>query len=200
MDRADPLVLLSAPSGAGKTTTVEFIISMEPTWERVITSTTRQPRDKEVDGKDYYFRTEEQFEQMIKKNQLAEFDGYVGARYGTETQVLNRIWESKKVPICAITLPGVVQIKEKYPHALTMFIQPKDVAELQARILRRGKMNLKELRRRLKRAKGEMVSAPMICDTIFINGDGMQEGLVKRMSWLIQGYLTHPIFNHFMKQ
>lgn len=201
MESIQPVILVAGPSGAGKTASVARIVSLRPNIKRVITSTTRAPRFGEQDGVDYHFLASEKFEDLVQDGRFVENDGprnpdgtYI-RRYGVQWKALTDIWFEKRVPIAAITLPGVQVVHEKYPHALRIFLRPTEATELEGRIRKRDpEIPKKEVEERIQLAHRELEFAHRTCDNILIAGDGMLESVIKRMLYLIDGYLADSIF------
>lgn len=132
---------------------------------------------------------------MNEEQKFIEIDTFSGNQYGTEWKALTDIWESGKVPIAAITLPGIAAVKGKYPHALTIFIRPHKIEELEGRIRKRDSdISLTVLRKRMDTAKVEIETAHIPCRHIIVAPDGSLDDLIESMCWLINGYLKKDIF------
>ncbi|NNU94949.1 guanylate kinase, partial [Geobacillus sp. NFOSA3] len=125
------LIVLSGPSGVGKGTVRKAIFS-DPNvdFEYSISMTTRQPREGEVDGVDYFFKTREQFEQLIKEGKLLEYAEYVGNYYGTPLDYVKETLEAGKDIFLEIEVQGAKQVREKIPDGLFIFLAPPSLSEL----------------------------------------------------------------------
>jgi guanylate kinase len=134
------LIIITAPSGAGKTSITHFLLHKYPLLSFSVSAATRLPRGQEKDGMDYYFLSVEDFRQKIKENAFVEWEMvYEGKYYGTLKAELERIWSLGKIPMLDIDVKGAIQIQLQYPdNSLTLFIEPPNVEELQRRLESRG--------------------------------------------------------------
>lgn len=153
------IVLIAAPSGAGKTSIVKYLLEKMP--ERLafsISCTTRSPRPGETDGKEYYFIPLSTFEKKISEDSLAEWEMvYPGKYYGTPVSELERIWKMGKTPLLDIDVKGGLNIRKRYPNAtLAIFIEPPSLEELSRRLQARGTETPESLSTRLDKASYEM--------------------------------------------
>lgn len=148
-------IIVSSPSGAGKTTLVDAVLKQNKTVARVITATTRAPRKGEKDGKDYHFWTIKQFEQAIKKNQMLEWAQVHTHYYGIPKKSVDTLLKKNICPILVIDVQGARTVKKEYPQAATVFIIPPSLKELKKRILGRND-NTQDIEIRLETAKKEM--------------------------------------------
>ncbi len=166
------LVIFSAPSGAGKTTIVHHLLKKIPNLEFSISATTRQRRGDEVDKKDYYFISKEEFLHRIAKKQFVEFEEvYSGTFYGTLRGEIERIWESGKTVIFDIDVEGGLHLKRKYEEqALAIFVQPPSLEVLKQRLAGRGTDSAEKLQERFIKAEKELNYAPKF-DIILKNYD-----------------------------
>ena len=152
------LVVLSGPSGAGKTTVARAL--REQTDLALSTSaTTRPPRPGEVDGKDYYFLTEEAFRQRIAAGGFVEWAEVFGRLYGTPVRELERAAKEGKTLLLEIDVQGGIQVKRKYPEALAILLMPPDAATQRERLSKRGTETPEELERRFAKAQEEVRTA-----------------------------------------
>lgn len=147
------LIVVSAPSGAGKTTLCSAILKSLDSIAFSISYTTRKPRSGEVDGVDYYFVSEERFKEMIERGEFAEWAVVHGNYYGTSRKTIDDLMERNIDVLLDIDVQGAKQIKALYPDAVLVFIMPPSFEELKKRLYTRGAENL-ELR--LRRAFEEM--------------------------------------------
>ena len=166
------LIVFSAPSGAGKTTLVKYLLSEFNNIEFSISATSRKIRGNEKDGKDYYFLTEDEFRERIKKKEFVEYEEvYGGYFYGTLKSELKRIWEEDKIVIFDIDVVGGVNIKKMFPEETrSVFVMPPSLEVLEKRLIERGDISNDEIRMRIKKAKNELDFASKF-DNIIINGD-----------------------------
>ena len=166
------LIVFSAPSGAGKTTLVKYLLSVFNNIEFSISATSRKIRGSEKDGKDYYFLTEDEFRERIKKKEFVEYEEvYGGYFYGTLKSELKRIWEEDKIVIFDIDVVGGVNIKKMFPEETrSVFVMPPSLEVLEKRLIERGDISKDEIRMRIKKAKNELDFASKF-DNIIINSD-----------------------------
>ena len=148
-------IIVSSPSGAGKTTIVAAVLKRDKSVSRVITATTRTPRTGEKNGVDYHFWTIKQFEQAIKKGQMLEWAQVHTHYYGIPKKSVDDLMKKGICPILVIDVQGARTVKAQYPNAATVFIVPPSLKELKNRILRRND-NTQDIEIRLETAKKEM--------------------------------------------
>ena len=148
-------IIVSSPSGAGKTTIVDAVLKRDTSVSRVITATTRAPRTGEKNGVDYHFWTIKQFEQAIKKGQMLEWAQVHTHYYGIPKKSVDDLMKKGICPILVIDVHGARTVKAQYPNAATVFIVPPSLKELKNRILRRND-NTQDIEIRLETAKKEM--------------------------------------------
>ena len=148
--------ILSAPSGTGKTTVGNLLLKKIPFLERVITATTRKPRDGEIHGKDYYFLEEQTFKRKIEEGFFLEWAKVYRYYYGTPKSEVERITSQGKDALLIIDVQGAFQVKKLLPNAITIFLLPPSLEELKKRLLQRGE---KELDERFEWAKKELPCA-----------------------------------------
>lgn len=152
------IIIVTAPSGAGKTTIVKKLLVNLPVLAFSISASTRTPRANEVNGKDYYFMSADEFHQHIDNHAFAEYEMvYAGKYYGTLKSELERIWSNEQIPMVDIDVKGALSIKEKYhENALTIFIQPPSLEALRVRLSERGTETQASLEERLAKARYEL--------------------------------------------
>lgn len=155
MNNQGSLVVVSGFSGAGKGTLIKALLEKYDNYALSISATTRQPREGEADGREYFFVTREKFEQMIKENELIEYAQYVNNYYGTPKQYVSRKMAEGKDVILEIEIQGALKIKEQFPEALLLFVVPPSAGELRRRLLRRGTESMEVIQARLCRAAAE---------------------------------------------
>lgn len=164
------LLVISGFSGAGKGTVMKEIMKKYDNYALSISATTRLPREGEVDGREYFFKTVEQFKQMINENKLIEYANYVGNYYGTPKEYVENHLEAGKNVILEIEIQGALNIKKLYPDAVLMFIMPPDAKELENRLRGRGTEDEKTVHARLMRAAEEAEGVEAY-DYIVVNDD-----------------------------
>ena len=149
-------IIVSSPSGAGKTTIVDAVLKRDKTVARVVTATTRAPRTGEKDGVDYHFWTIKQFEQAIKKGQMLEWAQVHTHYYGIPKKSVESLLKKGICPILVIDVQGARTMLKEYPDAVTVFIVPPSLKELKKRNLGRND-NTQDIELRLETAKKEML-------------------------------------------
>ncbi|MGY6531008.1 MAG: guanylate kinase [Cyanobacterium sp.] len=152
------LFVITGPSGVGKGTLVRSLLEAHPEIFVSISATTRPPRTGEVEGKDYYFLTPTQFESMIEEQNLLEWAQYAGNYYGTPKHPVLEQINQGKIVILEIELLGARQVKENFPQGELIFILPPSEEELERRLKGRGSDSAEAIKKRLARAKEEMVA------------------------------------------
>jgi guanylate kinase len=149
------LVIVSGFSGAGKGTVIKRLLEKYDNYRLSISATTREKRQGEEDGREYFFRTKEEFEEMIKKDELIEYASYVDNYYGTpKSYVMSEIKSGRDV-ILEIEMQGALQIKEKMKDTVLVFITPPSAVELKNRLVGRNTEDIETINKRLKRAVDE---------------------------------------------
>ena len=154
MNKKGILAIISGFSGAGKGTVVNRLLEKE-NYAVSISATTRAPRQGEIDGKNYFFKTRDEFENMIENNQLIEYAEYVGNYYGTpKDYVFQKLDEGYDV-ILEIEMQGALKVKEKFPETALIFITPPSADELKKRLVGRGTETEEQIDKRMSRAVDE---------------------------------------------
>lgn len=148
--------IISAPSGSGKSTLVSEIRRIVPGLDFSVSYTTRPPRGSEQNGRDYFFVSREQFEEMVKQDAFIEHANVFGKYYGTARRFLNEAKEKKHDLLLDIDVQGAEQIKHKLPGAISIFILPPNREKLEWRLRNRGVNSDEEIQRRLDTAKREI--------------------------------------------
>ncbi|WP_298303429.1 guanylate kinase [Flavobacterium sp.] len=167
------LLVFSAPSGSGKTTIVRHLLAQEDlNLEFSISCATREPRGQEVDGKDYYFISWEEFKKHIKAEEFVEWEEvYTNNYYGTLKSEVERIWAKGKNVIFDIDVSGGLRIKSKFPQeTLAVFVKPPSVDELKRRLKQRSTESDEKINMRIAKAHVELATAPQF-DKIIKNYD-----------------------------
>ncbi|MCR5214631.1 MAG: guanylate kinase [Eubacterium sp.] len=163
------LIVISGFSGAGKGTVVKRLIEKYD-YSLSISATTRKPREGEVDGKDYYFKTEAEFKSLIDYNGLIEWAQYVENFYGTPRKFVEDEIAAGKNVILEIEVQGAMNIKAQYPNAILIFITTKDIDTLRDRLVSRGTETPEVIEKRIKRAAEEASSMEQY-EFIVVNDD-----------------------------
>jgi guanylate kinase len=165
-----PPVVLSAPSGAGKTTIGRALVEREGDFAFSVSATTRAPRGRERDGVDYWFVTPERFREMVGAGELAEWAEVHGNLYGTPVRSLVEASREGRHVVLDIDVQGARQIRQAVPQALLLFIFPPSAQALLARLAGRGTEGEQAVRRRLTTALGELQAAELF-DHFVLNDD-----------------------------
>lgn len=153
------MILIAAPSGAGKNSFMGRALADFPVLKDIVTYTTRQKREGETHGVDYHFVTRPDFEEKIEQGFFAEWSPVHDSLYGTSHQSLEQAWNDGRVAIMDIDVQGVEKFTKIYPDAVSIFILPPSIEELKNRILTRDKKAPKNLELRLKNAEKEIQQA-----------------------------------------
>lgn len=150
------IVILSAPSGCGKDTVFKEISKIRNDVCESISATTRAPRNGEVDGVNYYFKTTEEFEKMIDEDSFLEYASYNGCYYGTPSAPALEAVENGKICFLIIERKGAQKIMKNYPNAVSIFLMPPDIETLEHRLKKRNTDSEDAIKNRLKIAEEEM--------------------------------------------
>ena len=164
------LLIVSGPSGAGKSTVIRKLFAMRSDVSFSVSVTTRSPREGERDGVDYYFRTQEQFDRMVEEDAFLEYARYTGASYGTPAEPVLRELEAGRNVILDIEVQGAAQVMARMPDAVSVFLCPPSLEELERRLRGRGTDPEEKIRSRLETARVEYGQASRY-DYIIINDD-----------------------------
>lgn len=171
------VIIFSAPSGAGKSTIVGHLLKQGLGLEFSVSATSRAPRGQEVNGKDYYFLTTEEFKKRIANDEFLEFEEvYPGCFYGTLRSEVERIWNAGRTVVFDVDVVGGVNIKKKFgDNALSVFIQPPSVEALRQRLMGRATDSPEKIEQRVSKAEYEMTFANQF-DTVVVN-DNLEDAL-----------------------
>lgn len=167
------LIVFSAPSGSGKTTLVRHLLKQqELDLEFSISATSREKRDNETDGKDYYFLDTQAFKNRIKNDEFLEWEEvYRDNFYGTLKTEVKRIWAKGKNVIFDIDVSGGLRIKRKFPdQTIAIFVKPPSIDELKIRLKKRQTETNDKINMRIAKASAELATAPLF-DVIVVNDD-----------------------------
>jgi guanylate kinase len=153
------LIIIAAPSGAGKTSVTRHLLKALPEHLAFsISCATRLPRNNERDGVDYYFISADEFKDRINRQEFVEWEMvYAGKYYGTLKSELRRIWDLHKAPLLDVDVKGGINIQAQYPkQSLSLFIEPPSIEELERRLKARGTESLESIKSRISKASYEM--------------------------------------------
>lgn len=166
------LIIITAPSGAGKTSITHFLLNKYPRLSFSISAATRQARGKEQDGVDYYFISETDFRNKIDEEAFVEWEMvYEGKYYGTLKSELERIWGQGKIPVLDIDVKGAIHVQQQFAgDCLSIFIEPPSIEELKKRLSGRGSETPESLATRVNKASYE-ISFKHHFNLIIINDD-----------------------------
>lgn len=184
MNKEGILIVVSGFSGAGKGTIMKALLERYDNYALSISATTRNPRPGEEEGKAYFFKTTEEFEKMIAKDDLIEYAMYVGNYYGTPKAYVEEQLRAGKDVILEIEIQGALKVKEKFPNTLLLFVTPPSAEELRKRLEGRGTETQKVIDGRMKRAIEEAEYMEQY-DYLVVNDE--LDVCVEEMHHLIQG-------------
>jgi len=190
MQKKGILLVVSGFAGAGKGTLVNELLKQFDNYALSISATTRKPRGQEVDGREYFFKTTEEFEKMIAQGELIEYANYVGNYYGTPKTYVEEQLNAGKDVILEIEIQGALKVKEKFPETLLLFVTPPSAAILKDRLVGRGTETMDVVEMRMRRAAEEAEGLASY-DYIVVNDD--LQTCVTQMHNIIQSehYKTH---------
>ena len=159
MENEKYLFVVSGAAGTGKDSVVSALRKAHPEIEKTVSATTRSPRPGEQEGVDYYYRTKEQFQQLIDQDEVVEHNFFNGNYYGTLKEEVNKRLNAGKLVVMVIDVHGAANIRRMYPGATTIFVLPPDMQELERRLRCRGTEDEATIQRRLKRAETEIANS-----------------------------------------
>lgn len=177
------LIVVSGFSGAGKGTLMKRLLEEYDNYALSISATTRSPRPGEVHGREYFFKSTEEFEKMIAQDELIEYAKYVSNYYGTPKEYVMEQLDAGKDVILEIEIQGALKVKEKYPDTLLLFVTPPSAQVLKDRLVGRGTETMDVIESRMKRAVEESQGVEAY-DYLIVNDD--LEVCVKEMHQVIQ--------------
>lgn len=167
------IIILTAPSGAGKTTVKsKLLAALTKELSFSVSATTRKIRGNEQEGIDYHFTNEEVFKKLIEKKAFIEWEMvYPGLYYGTTIEELNRIWKEEKVPVLDIDVKGALNVKKQFGNlVLSIFIEPPSIAVLKERLEKRGTDTAENILTRINKATEELQYKELF-DEVVLNDD-----------------------------
>ncbi len=153
------LIIVSGPSGTGKGTVLKRVFEEMPELVYSVSATSRKPREGEVDGVQYHFITRSDFEKLVEQNQVLEYAEYCGNYYGTPAPFISEQRALGKTVVLEIEPCGAKQVMEKCPDAITVFILPPSIDELERRLIGRGTESAEVVEKRISRARQELEQA-----------------------------------------
>ena len=182
-------IIFSAPSGAGKTTLVHHLLDQELGIEFSISACTREKRGKEIDGKDYYFLSIQDFKNKIKKEEFIEWEEvYTDHFYGTLKEEVQRIWNEGKTVIFDVDVIGGLNLKKYFgEQAIAIFVMPPSIKDLENRLRGRGTDTEERIALRLSKAKEELIKADLF-DYVILNDE--LEKAKKAVHFIVQKFIN----------
>jgi len=187
----EKIIVITAPSGSGKTTLVKRLLAACPRLQFSVSACTRQPRNGEQHGKDYYFYNESEFKNLISEDAFIEWEMvYTGKYYGTLKSEILRIRKDNKYPLVDIDVKGALAIQEKYrASTLSIFIEAPSIEVLRQRLEARGSETAETLAERIDKAIHELAFAPRF-DKIIINDD--LETATSELVKIVEAFIAAP--------
>jgi len=185
MRQKGQLFIVSGPSGVGKSTIIHKVLEQYPNLHFSVSATTRGIRPGETDGKDYYFLSREQFEAMIEANELLEHAEYVGNYYGTPEKPIDEALNIGYDVLLDIEVQGALQVKEKRPDAIAVFIMAPSFEELERRLRGRGDTSEEKILGRLETARREYLMRPRY-DYLLVSQSGAPEQAAEELLAIIK--------------
>lgn len=171
MDKKGMIIVLSGFSGAGKGTIMKHLLKAHADeYHLSISATTRKPRQDERDGREYFFRTHEEFDNMIKNGELLEYATFNGNSYGTPRSYVEKLVNEGKDVILEIEIQGAIQVKKQYPEALLLFVMPPSADALKDRLVGRGTESEEVIAQRLAISSKESQHMT-VYDYLVVNDD-----------------------------
>ncbi len=164
------ILVISAPSGVGKTTLCKRLLQVSSSFISSVSFTTRRPRRNEIEGVDYYFVSQKEFQKMIEKRRFIEWTEVHGRLYGTSANLLDQAIKEEKDVLLEVDVKGGAKIKKNYPQAVLIFLLPPSWQELGKRLTNRKTEDKEKVAQRIKRAKREIEYAPHY-DYFIVNDD-----------------------------
>jgi guanylate kinase len=165
-----PLLVVSGPSGVGKSTVVAAALALDPGIWLSVSATTRSPRPGEVDGREYFFVTDEEFDDLVATGGLLEWAAFAGNRYGTPRAPVQEHRTAGTPVLLEIEVQGARQVRQAVPSALLVFLAPPSWEVLRGRLTGRGTESPEAVARRLQAARDELAAAEEF-DCVLVNAD-----------------------------
>ena len=171
MRKTGKVFVIAGPSGAGKGTLVRQVLRGAPDIHYSVSATTRSPRQGEVDGKDYHFLGEEEFERLLERGEFLELEEVYGKRYGTLTREVEKAKSSGKDVLIEVDVKGALNVRSKVEDAVLIFIMPPSMEELESRLRKRDTDRESEIKARTEIAAWEMKVGEGEFDVVIVNRD-----------------------------
>ena len=185
-------VILTGPSGAGKTTVVDELLRRFPSSCRVVTTTTRSPRPGEVDGRDFHFLARPEFERLRDAGEFLEWDEHYGNLYGSGRSAVESLLARHPIVFGVVDVNGAEATKRVMPSCVVLFIDVEDIEQVRRRLVGRKGMTPEQLEKRIGAATRERNKAGMF-DRVIVNRDGKLEETLDKCSEIIRGRLLGDI-------
>lgn len=187
-NKQNKVIIFSAPSGSGKTTIVNRLLQKFPQLEFSVSATTRSPRGKEQQGRDYHFMSHDEFRERVRRGEFIEWEEvYGGICYGTLRSELERIWNRGNVIVFDVDVKGGISLKRVFDgQALSIFIMPPSVEELRSRLEKRGTDAPEIIEKRVAKAAEELTYAPQF-DRVVVN-DNLDEA-IEQVEEAVKGFI-----------
>ncbi|MFQ3543390.1 guanylate kinase [Halobacillus rhizosphaerae] len=198
IDEKGILFILSGPSGVGKGTVRKALFDQSTDLRYSISMTTREPREGEVDGQDYFFKSREEFETLISEGQLIEHAEYVGNYYGTPREYVEKTIDEGKDVFLEIEVQGALQVRENFPQGVFIFLIPPSLEELKDRIVNRGTETADKVKNRLHAAKEE-IDMMDAYDYVVVN-DEIDHAVSKVQSIVVSEHCKRERVSHQFKK
>lgn len=188
--KTEKLIIISSPAGGGKNTIANLLLQDNKQIEETVSCTTRQPiRAGEKNGVNYYFITNDAFEEKIKNSEFIEWEKVHGLfYYGTLKTEISRIINKHRIPLLVIDVQGALNIKKLFPKTILFFIKPPSAKIMAARIKKRSSINANEIKTRIETAKKELKMAKYY-NHIIKNPEGHPEKAALEISKILEEYL-----------
>jgi guanylate kinase len=162
------MIIITAPSGAGKTSITRYLMKVFPQLSFSVSAATRRPRSNEKDAIDYYFISPHEFQKKILDEEFVEWEMvYEGKYYGTLKSELRRIWKNSQIPVLDIDVQGAIHVHKEYPvNSLSVFIKPPSIEELKIRLENRGSESEESIQARINKASYELSFAHQFTNVV----------------------------------
>ena len=187
------LIIFTGPSGVGKGTIVKKLFKDLPNVEFSVSCTTRAQRPGEIEGKNYFFKTKQEFQQMIASDELLEWAEFVGNYYGTPRKFVEEKLAEGKDVFLEIEVQGALQVMQKCPQAVSIFLTPPRFSDLEERLRKRGTETEAVMQERLKKAKEEMGFMDRF--TYVVTNDDVDEAVETIRALILQERFKDPLQN-----